>query len=182
VWLLARLFACLRLAFAKHRRWRRLAGLATWLRERKRRTSCSFSGEIERLERKLEILKGELQELKKSAAAKLSFGDPEALCKARLSVGSKQAEKTDCEAKLTKARVELRQLLEAEISERRGHLEEWKAEYNRLRCELETAIDTEVVFERLTKLEGDRELVAPKLAHLIELKATLDATIACNSG
>jgi hypothetical protein len=103
----------------------------------------------------------------------MSFGDSEALRNARLSVGSKQAEKMDCEAKLKKARVELRQLLEAEIFEHKGYLEEWEAQYNRLRGELETAIDTEAVFEQLTKLDRDRELVVPKLERLIELKATL---------
>ncbi len=78
------------------------------------------------------------------------------------------------------ARVELRQLLEAQISEHRRQLEEWEAEHNRLRGVLETASNAETVFEQLIKLDRDRELVEPKLEHLIELKATLDATIACN--
>ncbi len=73
-------------------------------------------------------------------------------------------------------------MLEAEISERRGQLEEWEAEYNRLRCVLETAsnAETQAVFKQLIKLDHDRELVAPELAHLVELKTTIDAMIACN--
>ncbi len=53
-------------------------------------------------------------------------------------------------------------------------------QYNRLRCVLETASNAETVFEQLIKLDHDRELVAPELAHLVELKTTIDAMIACN--
>jgi chromosome segregation ATPase len=136
--------------------------------------------EIEALEKRLESLKAELQQMKESLALQISFGDSAALREARSSVGSKEVEKADCQAELKIARVELLQLLEAQISEHRRQLEEWEAEYIRLCGLLETAGNTEPVFEQLAKLNRDQKLLEPELARLIELKATLDATISCN--
>ncbi len=128
--------------------------------------------EIERLERKLETLKGEWEELMerhKRIACEISFGDPEDRLKSMMhELTSKRAEIVACERELQAARGR-EQLLRstmreaerlavlAEILQVRQEQEKMKPELERLKAEMRSTFD----FEKL-------ESITDLLQHLLQ--------------